>query len=197
MKKLFVAIRHKDNNLVRELIAKNPSLVNCQAKQPPKKDDGQSPLQVAFKTRNFEIANFLIDNQADVNFMEPSTVNEWRAPVLHDAIMATIFSSRFFGITGLQNTKEKFDTAFSSLSKLVKAGADVNAIDSYGNTCVMRATMDARQLLLKDVNLELIEDLSKVFSLLKDSGAEFGASTATRKSVLDQYKNEPVAQFFY
>jgi ankyrin repeat protein len=197
MKKLFVAIRHKDNNLVRELIAKNPSLVNCQAKQPPKKDDGQSPLQVAFKTRNFEIANFLIDNQANVNFMAHSTVNEWRAPVIHGAIMATIFSSRFFGITGLQNTKEKFDIAFSSLSKIVKAGADVNAVDSYGNTCVMRATMDARQLPLKGANPELMEDLSKVFSLLKDSGAEFGASTATRKSVLEQHKNEPVAQFFY
>jgi hypothetical protein len=61
----------------------------------------------------------------------------------------------------------------------------------------MRATMDASQLPLKDANPELIEDLSKVFTLLKDSGANFGASTATRKSVLEQYKNEPAAQFFY
>jgi ankyrin repeat protein len=180
-----------------ELLSRNPSLVNCQAKQPPKKDNGQSPLQVAFKTRNFQMADFLIDSGADVNFIEHATLNEWRAPVIHDAIMATILSSRFFGITGLQNTKEKFDIAFSSLSKLVKAGADVNAIDSYGNTCVMRATMDASQLPLKDANPELIEDLSKVFTLLKDSGANFGASTATRKSVLEQYKNEPAAQFFY
>src|SRR4030095_980387 len=176
MKKLFVAIRHKDNKLAMELISRNPSLINCQAKQPPRKDDGQSPLQVAFKTRNFEIANFLIDNGADLNFIEHFTVNEWRAPVIHNAIMATILSSRFLGITGLQNSKEMFETAFSSLSKLVKAGADVNSVDSYGNTCVMRAAMDARSLPLTEASPELMEDLSKVFTLLKDSGANFRAS---------------------
>jgi len=196
MKKLFVAIRRKDNKLTRELVSRNPSLVNCQAKQPPKKDDGQSPLQVAFKTRNFEIANFLIDNGADVNFIEHSTVNEWHAPVIHNAIMATVLSSRFLGITGVQNSKEMFETAFSSLSKLVQTGADVNSVDSYGNTCVMRAAMDARSLPLKDASPELVEDLSKVFTLLKDSGANFRASTARRKSVMEQYKNEPVTQFF-
>jgi ankyrin repeat protein len=196
MKKLFVAIRQKNNKLARELLTKNPSLVNCRAKQPPKKDDGQSLLQVAFKTRNFEIANFLIDNGADVNFIEDSAVNAWRAPVIHSAIMATIYSSRFQGITGLQNSKEMFETAFATLSKLVQAGADVNSVDSYGNTCVMRAVMDARSLHLNEASPELREDLSKVFTLLKESGADFKASTATRKSVIEQYPNEPVAQFF-
>lgn len=44
MKKLFTAIRKKDNETVKALIEKKPELVNCTAKQPPKKDDGQSPL---------------------------------------------------------------------------------------------------------------------------------------------------------
>ncbi|MCT4595158.1 MAG: ankyrin repeat domain-containing protein [Anaeromicrobium sp.] len=41
-----------------------------QLSNPPKKDDGQSPLQVALKTGNFQIADFLIDNGANLNFME-------------------------------------------------------------------------------------------------------------------------------
>ena len=42
MKKLFVAIRNSDLDTVKQLIEKKPELVNCVAKQPPKKDDGQS-----------------------------------------------------------------------------------------------------------------------------------------------------------
>ena len=57
-RKLFKAIRQKDNDTVWQMIQEKPELVNCAAKQPPKKDDGQSPLQVAIKTHNFEIADF-------------------------------------------------------------------------------------------------------------------------------------------
>ena len=52
MKKLFTAIRSSDLEMVQQLIEKKPALANCVAKQPPKKDDGQSPLQVALKTGN-------------------------------------------------------------------------------------------------------------------------------------------------
>lgn len=62
--------------------------MNCTAKQPPKKDDGQSPLQVALKNGAFDIADYLIDQGADLNFIEDaSCCNEWRAPVLHDAFL--------------------------------------------------------------------------------------------------------------
>ena len=66
MKKLFNAIRKSDLETVRQIILKQPELVNCVAKQPPKKDDGQSPLQVALKTGNNDIAEFLIDNGAEL-----------------------------------------------------------------------------------------------------------------------------------
>ena len=42
MKKLFTAIRASDFEMVRQIIEKKPELVNCVAKKPPKKDDGQS-----------------------------------------------------------------------------------------------------------------------------------------------------------
>lgn len=60
VKKLFQAIRQGDLETVKELLDKKPELIECTAKQPPKKDDGQSPLQVALKTGNFEIAEYLL-----------------------------------------------------------------------------------------------------------------------------------------
>ncbi|WP_243428900.1 ankyrin repeat domain-containing protein [Clostridium botulinum] len=70
MKKLFIAIRQGDINTVKILLEKKPELISCTAKQPPKKDHGQSPLQVAIKSGNFEIAEYFLDCGADVNFME-------------------------------------------------------------------------------------------------------------------------------
>ncbi len=96
MKKLFIAIRHSDIDTVKEILTDRPELIACTAKQPPKNDDGQSPLQVALKTGNFDIVDYLLELGADVNFMEAEPCcNEWKAPVLHDAINAAIMSSNF------------------------------------------------------------------------------------------------------
>ncbi len=96
VKKLFQAIRQGDLETVKELLDKKPELIGCTAKQPPKKDDGQSPLQVALKTGNFEIAEYLLMLHADVNFMESKDcADEWRAPVIHDAINAAVMNSRW------------------------------------------------------------------------------------------------------
>jgi len=56
MKKIFNAIRKSNIEEVINIISNKPELVNCIAKLLPKKDDGQSPLQVALKIGNFEIA---------------------------------------------------------------------------------------------------------------------------------------------
>ena len=96
MKKIFKAIKDKDFDLVRTLIENKEELVNCVAKQPPKKDDGQSPLQVALKTGALDIAEYLIDCGADLNYMEDeSCCNEWRTPVIHDAINAAVMKCRW------------------------------------------------------------------------------------------------------
>ncbi len=95
MKALFTAIRERNTEKIIELISKKPELVNCIAKQPPKKDDGQSPLQIAFKTKNFWAVKYLLEMGANVNFIENESVNEWKMPVLHDAIMAAVSMARF------------------------------------------------------------------------------------------------------
>ena len=70
MQKTFKILRQGDIKTLKEILDKNPNEINAIAKQPPKKDDGQSLLQVAFKTGQYEIANLLLDYNADVNFME-------------------------------------------------------------------------------------------------------------------------------
>ncbi len=192
MKKLFNAIRHEDIDIVKELIFKKPELVNCVAKQPPKKDDGQSPLQVALKTGSFEIAEFLIEQGADMNFMEDeaSCCNEWRAPVLQDAVIAAVMCSRWnmkkYYEDGYEfhSTLERAEAAYSILEKMISLGADVNAVDSYGKNSLWRFCLQAKQILPgydymndceRDDRLfteELRSDLCRILILLKDAGVD-------------------------
>jgi ankyrin repeat protein len=195
MKRFFKAVRKGDIDEVRALLRQNPALVHATAKKPPKKDDGQSALQVAFKAGQFDIADLLVDGGADVDFIESESGNEWKAPVLHDALRACVFSSRNPGVNGVPDTRDKFERALASLKKLLAAGADVGAVDSYGNTCGIRVAMDCNQLAIADHNRELLEDLGELFELLKASGVDFRAETATRDSPLALYGADPVGRF--
>lgn len=181
MKALFREIRAGDIEAVRSRLEANPSLVAAIAKAPPKKDDGQPPLQVAIKGAHFDIAHELLHRGADVNFIETSAISSWRAPVLHDAIRAAVFSSRFGRNRALPgeppnfevlNKPEDFDRAFAVLQRLLDTGADVNKPDSYGNPALRRATLDAKQLLTGAPSTELMVDLGRVFSALLAAGAD-------------------------
>ena len=190
MKKLFTSIRASDLEMVRQIIEKKPELVNCVAKQPPKKDDGQSPLQVALKTGNTAIANYLLDMGADVNFIEDeSCCNSWRTPVIHDAINCAVMSCRWntndknMGFK-VFSTKEKAAEALDVLKRMLDMGADVNALDSYGNSVSNRFALQAKQILPaynyaehregtdRIFTEELHEDLRSVLQALKDAGAD-------------------------
>ncbi len=65
MKKIFTAIRQGKFDEVKSILEKKPELVNCVSGALPKKDHGQSPLQVALKTGKYEIADYLIEHGAD------------------------------------------------------------------------------------------------------------------------------------
>lgn len=190
MKKLFKAIRAGDLEMVKQLTDNKPELVNCIAKQPPKKDDGQSPLQVAFKTGNTAIAEYLIDMGANVNFIEDeSCCNEWRTPVLHDAINCAVMLCRWntndeWSGFKVYSTKERADEALRILKIMIGAGADVNALDSYGNSGLNRFGLQANQILPSYNYVEHIEannriftdelhtDLKNVLQVLKEAGAD-------------------------
>ena len=216
MKKLFQAIRKSDIETVKELLEKKPDLISCTAKQPPKKDDGQSPLQVALKTDNLEIAEYLLDMNADVNFMESEDCcNEWRMPVIHDAVNAAIMNTRWnvnseimYGGVKVFHSKDEANRAYKILKRMIDMGADVNSADSYGNTCVWRACLQARQILPtynhqkqelgtdRLLTPELTEDLQKIFTLLYENGMDIDyIKQNVNMSAKDYYRNEPVAQF--
>lgn len=214
MKKLFQAIRQSDIDTVKQLLDKKPELISCIAKQPPKKDDGQSLLQVSLKTGNFEIANYLLDLGADINFIEDeSCCNEWRAPVIHDAIVAAVMNCRWnvnSSIEGMKvfSTKEKADVAYKTLVRIIELGADVNAKDSYGSSCLWRFCMTAREILptynhvkqqLLDDRIftqELKEDLSRIYDVLARNGmdVDYIAPNFSR-SAREMYGVEPVGYF--
>ncbi len=91
MNKLFKDIRHSDIEAVRAAISKNTAVVNeVYNAKAPKKDIGQSPLQVAIKCGEFEIIELLLEKGADADFMEdPALVPPHSVcmSVLHDAII--------------------------------------------------------------------------------------------------------------
>lgn len=192
MKKLFLAIRHGDLQKVKDLIDNDPELVHCTAKQPPKKDDGQSPLQVALKSGNFAIADYLLDMGADPNFMESEDCcyNEWRAPALHEAIRAAVMESRWNVQRGgwrgepvhyeVMSKPEVTEQAYGVLGKMISSGGDVNKLDSVGMNSIWRFFSDAFQVLPRDDddkrNLfsdEVHSDLLRILKLLKSAGARF------------------------
>src|SRR5262245_58141631 len=143
IKALFSAIRKHENQTVRTLLAADSALVNARASAPPKKDDGRSPLQVALTPGNCASAVHLIDLGANVHFMEEASLNEWRAPVLHDALRAAAFTAR----DSKADSGEKFQQALGLVRRMLSMGVDPNATDSYGNNGLSRALMDCRQRL--------------------------------------------------
>ncbi len=214
MKKLFQAIRKHDFETVKELIEAKPELVNCVAKQSPKSDDGQSPLQVALKTGGLTISEYLLDHGADVNFMESKDCcNAWRAPVIHDAINAAVMCSRYntrdydSGKYIVENDKKLAERALRILERMIAMGADVNAADSYGNTCLWRFCLQAAQILpsydyqnkaeLTDRKFtkEVADDLSKIVKVLRRAGMDMKAPDRhTGKTAIEYYKGQSIVK---
>ena len=183
IKAFFKAVSDGNLNEVSLLVTSNKAYINLCNFAPPKKDDGQSPLQLAFKTGNFNIALFLIENDADVNFMEQSTVNEWTAPVLHDCIRAAIFNSYT-----LQKDTGEFDKALWLLKLMLSESADPNAIDSYGNNCLNRAFLDSQQMIdtpaVDFTDGILLNQLRQIFKELINAGADINLANEKRPSVV-------------
>lgn len=122
MKKLFKAIRHGEFDEVKAILENYPEAVNEASTPPPKKDNMLSPLQVALKIGEFDIAKYLIEHGADVNYIEPEDV-EWRMPVIQDAIRAV-----FFVYEGITVNIEAADKATEIVHDLLERGADPNVL---------------------------------------------------------------------
>ena len=125
MKKLFTMIRQGNLAEVVRILDKNPDLISCLAKAPPKKDDGQSPLMVAIKSDNLAVAHLLLDRGADVNFRDavnPYGAN-FSAPIWYDAIVQCFLRA---GDNVSERSKERSKGYFLLLRRLLDMGMDPN-----------------------------------------------------------------------
>ncbi len=171
MKKLFVNIRQGKLENVKAILKKSPELINCASGALPKKDHGQSPLQVALKTGHLNIATYLIENGADVNFMEAEDDDKGvRAPVLFDAIIATIDSLCYEQI-------DSSETALKLVQLMIEKGADVNKTDSLGRSAMLWAVFRARNIFEHPSAYPHVQDKARsqftcIFDLLIANGAD-------------------------
>ena len=123
MKKLFTCIRQGKLDEVAQILDKKPELIACLAKAPPKKDDGQSPLMVAIKSDNPEVAHLLLDRGADVNFRDaPSQPYNESAPIWYNAVGQCFLRARHTVGPGVEQTKKFFEL----LCRLLELGMDPN-----------------------------------------------------------------------
>ena len=137
MKKLFTAIRQGKLDEVALILDKKPDLISCLAKAPPKKDDGQSPLMVAIKSDNLEIAHLLLDRGADVNFADAVNPygSNFSAPIWYDAIGQCFMRARHTVGPGPERSKGYF----LLLRRLLNMGMDPNRQTSHGLTAGQHA----------------------------------------------------------
>ncbi len=132
MKKLFTAIRQGKLDEVALILDKKPELISCLAKTPPKKDDGQSPLMVAIKSDNWEVAHLLLDRGADVNFQDaPTQPHNESVPIWYNAVGQCFMQAGHTVGPGPERSKNYF----LLLRRLLEMGMDPNqrATSDYGS----------------------------------------------------------------
>ena len=87
---------------------------------------------------------------------------------------------------------------------MIALGADVNGKDNYGNACINRACLQARQILPRDVGScdrvltpELRADIKRIFDLLIESGADmkYISPNSFGKTYEEEYGGETVGEF--
>lgn len=174
MKKLFKAIRAGDLNEVRAIIEKKPETISCVSTPPPKKDMGQSPLQVAVKTAQFDIAYYLIEQGADCNFMESEEEgSSWRTPVLHDAIRI-VLQSLCYGETDIS------EKGLTLVKTLLEHGADPAKPASNGFAALDHTVSEAENILERQSAYPKVQELCEerlaaLLDILLEHGADFNA----------------------
>ena len=174
MNKLFKDIRHGNIEAVRASISKNVAVVNeVYNAKAPKKDIGQSPLQVAIKCGEFEIIELLLEKGADSDFMEdPALVPPHSVcmSVLHDAIIGA-FSSLCYK---QYSDSEKY---VNLIKRLLENGANPNRKTSSEMFPIGTAVNKAEMILERKEAYPDIQEITKqrLFEVL-DLLIKYGAN---------------------
>ena len=143
VQEIFKEVERGEIDKVRARLEAKPALISITATGAPKKYFGQSLLQIALRTAQFEIADMLVAMGADVNFYDEVNADTWAVPVVHDAAVAAVVRSRWSSAAH----GERSDAAFGTLVGILDAGADVNALDSRGKSLLGRVIVRVNDIL--------------------------------------------------
>lgn len=188
MKRLFKAVRQNDLETVKRILDTNPELVHCVATPPPKKDNGQSLLQVANKVGCLEIAHYLIDKGIDVNYMEPDyglpMMQCFTCPVLIDAVR--------FLLSGVLSWQKYADERMKLILHLLEKGADPNKTDNRKRNSwdwAIHAYLGTIYHIEDVVQRELFAALAKeLFGVLYKYNADILNIDRVRNELKDKYE---------
>ena len=214
MQKTFQLLRRGDIEGVRQILDKKPEEVNAVSGDKPKRDQGQSLLQVAIKSGHLDIADLLIDRGADLNFIEePTELNPFCQPVLQTAGGRAVFDcrrmiKRWNGQYEMYSSKEKADQSFKVFEKLLELGADITQKDSHGGTLLQTILIETKEVLpsyywkTKEtsdnvlITDELRHDLNRIYDLLIRYGVTADEIAAYQKITLKElYQDSPTMEF--
>lgn len=214
MQKTFQLLRRGDIEGVRQILDKKPEEVNAVSGEKPKRDQGQSLLQVAIKSGHLDIANLLIDRGADLNFIEePTELNPFCQPVLQTAGGRAVFDcrrmiKRWNGQYEMYSSKEKADQSFKVFEKMLELGADISQKDSHGGTLFQTILIETKEVLpsyywkTKEtsdnvlITDELRHDLNRIYDLLIRYGVTADEIAVYQKIPLKElYQDSPTMEF--
>ena len=199
MQKTFQLLRRGDIEGVRQILDKKPEEVNAVSGDKPKRDQGQSLLQVAIKSGHLDIADLLIDRGADLNFIEePTELNPFCQPVLQTAGGRAVFDcrrmiKRWNGQYEMYSSKEK---------------ADRSQKDSHGGTLLQTILIETKEVLpsyywkTKEtsdnvlITDELRHDLNRIYDLLIRYGVTADEIAVYQNIPLKElYQDSPTMEF--
>ena len=214
MQKTFQLLRRGDIEGVRQILDKKPEEVNAVSGDKPKRDQGQSLLQVAIKSGHLDIADLLIDRGADLNFIEePTELNPFCQPVLQTAGGRAVFDcrrmiKRWNGQYEMYSSKEKADQSFKVFKKMLELGADISQKDSHSGTLLQTILIETKEVLpsyywkTKEtsdnvlITDELRHDLNRIYDLLIRYGVTSEEISAYHKIPLKElYQDSPTMEF--
>ena len=214
MQKTFQLLRRGDIEGVCQILDKKPEEVNAVSGDKPKRDQGQSLLQVAIKSGHLDIADLLIDRGADLNFIEePTELNPFCQPVLQTAGGRAVFDcrrmiKRWNGQYEMYSSKEKADQSFKVFKKMLELGADISQKDSHVGTLLQNILRETKEVLpsyywkTKEtsdnilITDELRHDLNRIYDLLIRYGVTSEEISAYHKIPLKElYQNSPTMEF--
>ena len=214
MQKTFQLLRRGDIEAVRQILDRKPEEVNAVSGDKPKRDQGQSLLQVAIKSGHLDIADLLIDRGADLNFIEePTELNPFCKPVIQTAGGRAVFDcrrmiKRWNGQYEMYSSKEKADQSFKVFKKMLELGADISQKDSHGGTLLQTILIETKEVLpffswrTKEtsdnvlITDELRHDLNRIYDLLIRYGVTAEEISAYHKIPLKElYQDSPTMEF--